>query len=112
MHPLPRLRGPWVGQRLNDLQLLDHRTGPTVRDDERQGIRVTRSYANEVNVDPVDLSHEHWQRVESCLHLAPVVIAPPVADDLLEFLELIALRAIRGGLLIRSPRVRNAYGDR
>ena len=99
--------GRRIGQRLNDLQLLDHRTGPTVRDDERQGIRVTGLHVNEMNVDPVDLGHEHWQRVESRLHLAPVVIGPPVADDLLEFPELIALRAICDGLLIGPSR----FGD-
>ena len=69
---------------------------------------MTRTNVNEMNVNSVDLGHEHGQRVQSRLHLAPVVVGTPVADDFLEFPELIALRAIRDGLLIRPPRVGNA----
>ena len=72
---------------------------------------MTGLHVNEMNVDPVDLGHEHWQRVESSLHLAPVVIGPPVADDFLEFPKLIALRAICDGLLIGPPRFGNAPAE-
>ena len=47
-----------IGQRLDDLQLLDDRAGPSVRDDHRQRILVLRANVNEVNVEPVDLGEE------------------------------------------------------
>src|SRR5215510_7504620 len=89
-----------IGQRINDLQLLDDRAGPSVRDDERQRIFMLRSNVNEMNVDAVDFGHEHRQRVQPRLYLAPVVGAPPVADDFLEFRELITLRTVRNGFLV------------
>jgi hypothetical protein len=33
-----RAAGGWVGQRLDDLQLLDDRSRPSVRDDQRQRV--------------------------------------------------------------------------
>ena len=103
--------GRRIGQRLNDLQLLDDRTGPAVRDDERQGIRVTGFHVNEMNVDSVDLGHELRQRVQPRLHLAPVVVGAPVADDFLEFPELNALRPIIDGLLVRPSRGGDASAE-
>jgi hypothetical protein len=50
--------GRGVGQGLDDLQLLDDGAGPSMRDDERQGIFVLRAYVNEVDVDPVDLGEK------------------------------------------------------
>ena len=69
---------------------------------------MPRTNVNEVNVNSVDLGHEHGKRIQSRLHLAPVVVRTPVADDFLELAELIALRAIRDGLPVRPPRVGNA----
>ena len=65
---------------------------------------MLRTNVNEMNVDAVDLGHEHGQRVQSRLHLAPVVVGAPVAHDLLEFRELRALRSVVDGLLVRPPR--------
>ena len=47
-----------IGQRIDDLHLLDDRAGPSVRDDERQRIFMLRADVNEVNVQPVDLGDE------------------------------------------------------
>jgi hypothetical protein len=47
-----------IGQRIDDLQLLDNRAGPPVRDDERQRIFMLRMNVNEMNVQPVDLGDE------------------------------------------------------
>ena len=47
-----------IGQRIDDLQLLDDRAGPSVRDDERQRIFVFRTNVNEMNVQPIDLGDE------------------------------------------------------
>jgi hypothetical protein len=49
-----------IGQGIDDLQLLDDRAGPSVRDDERQGVFVLRTNVNEMNVDPIDLGDELW----------------------------------------------------
>ena len=44
-----------IRERTDDLELLDDRSRPTVRDDHRQRIRVARADVDEVNVDAVDL---------------------------------------------------------
>jgi len=47
-----------LAQRVDNLQLLDDRAGPSVRDDERQRIFVFRTNVNEMDVEPVDLGDE------------------------------------------------------
>src|ERR671912_74658 len=44
-----------IDQWIDDLQLLDDRAGPSVRDDEWQRIFMFRTHVNEMNVQPVDL---------------------------------------------------------
>ena len=100
-----------IRQRIDDLQLLDDRAGPAVRDDERQRIRMLRTDVDEVNVDPVDVGDELRQGVQLRLALAPVVIGRPIARELLHRRELHALRLIRDGLPCRasvSPRCAGA----
>ena len=73
----PAVRGG-IGQRLDDLQLLDDRAGPPVRDDHRQRVLVLRPDVDEVDVEPVDLGDELRQRRSACAsHLAPVVVSSP-----------------------------------
>ena len=91
--------GRGIGQRIDDLQLLDDRAGPAVRDDERQRILMFRTNVNEMNVDPIDLGHELRQGVQLRLALAPVVIGRPIAREFLHRRELHALRLIGDGLL-------------
>ena len=45
----------WIGERIDNLDLLDDRPGPSVRDDERQRVFVLRTNVNEMNVEPIDL---------------------------------------------------------
>jgi hypothetical protein len=47
-----------IGQWIDDLQLLDDRAGPSVRDEERQRIFMFRTNVNEMNVQPIDLGDE------------------------------------------------------
>ncbi len=47
-----------IRQRINDLELLDDGSRPTVGYDQRQGIVVPRADMNIVNVEPVDLRDE------------------------------------------------------
>ena len=83
-----------IGQRIDDLHLLDDRAGPSVRDDQRQRIFVFRTDVNEVNVQPIDLGDELRQGVQFCLDLAPVVLCRPIARERLHRRELHALRCI------------------
>ena len=84
-----------VGQRIDDLQLLDDRAGPPVRDKERQRIIVVRTDVDEMNVQPVDIGRELRQGVEPRFDLAPVVIGLPIARQFAHCRELHALRCIR-----------------
>ena len=74
-----------ISQWIDDLQLLDDRAGPAVRDDERQRIFMFRTNMNEMNVEPVDLGDELRQGVEPRLRLSPIVAGAPVAHQLLNF---------------------------
>jgi hypothetical protein len=44
-----------INKWIDDLQLLDDRTGPPVRDDERQRIFLLRKNVNEMNVLAIDI---------------------------------------------------------
>ena len=62
-HEVKRVRGApavgrRIGQRLDDLELLDDRAGPAVGDDERQRILMLRANVNEMDVEPIDLGDE------------------------------------------------------
>ena len=90
-----------VGQRADDLEQLNHRAGPAVRDDQRQRVRVRRPHVDEVDVLAVDLGLELRQRVQPRFARTPVVIGRPVAGELLDRGQLHALRPVfdqlRGG---------------
>jgi len=104
-----------IGEWLDDLQLLDDRAGPPVRDDERQGIVMLRANVNEMNVEPIDLGDELREGVQSRLALAPIVFGRPVARELLNRRELHALRRIRdrsrSGHRVASMRLRNSVSS-
>ena len=59
-----RAMGRGIRQWIDDLQLLDDRAGPSVRDDERQRIFMFRTNVDEVNVDAIDRRHELRQGIE------------------------------------------------
>jgi hypothetical protein len=83
-----------IGQRIDDLHLLDDRAGPSMRDHDRHGILVLRLHMNEVNVEPVDLGDEVRNGVQLRLALAPVVLGSPIARELPDRLRLHALRVV------------------
>src|SRR3982074_3469324 len=89
-----RAMGCGIGQRTDDLQLLDDRAGPSVRDDERQRIFMFGTNVNEMNVEPVDLGDEIRYGVQLRLDLAPIIIFRPIAGECLNRRELYALRLI------------------
>ncbi len=92
-----------IRERLDDLQLLDDRPGPSVRDDQRQRVLVLGPDVDEVDVEPVDLGDELRQRVEPRLARPPVVVGPPVARELLHQCERHALRIVGDRLALRPP---------
>src|SRR5258705_10490769 len=92
-----------IGQWIDDLQLLDDRPGPAVRDDERQRIVVFRTDVDEMNVESVDLGDELRQGVQPGLALAPVVLGRPIPRDGLSRRELHALRCIGDRLAFGPP---------
>jgi len=83
-----------VGERLDDLELLDGRARPPVGHNERQRILMLGAHVDEVDVHPVDLGNEVRQRGEPLLECAPVVIGAPIGGKCLDRLELHALRGI------------------
>jgi hypothetical protein len=50
--------GRWIRQWIDDLQRLDDRAGPAVRDDERQRIGMFRTHVHAMHVEPIDLGDE------------------------------------------------------
>src|SRR5262249_33919618 len=95
-------------ERTDDLELLDDGSRPTVRDDHRKRILVTRPDVDEVNVDSVYRSHELRQGVELRLRFPPVVVRLPVARQFPHWRQLRALRPISDRLLVRPACRRQA----
>src|SRR5262245_60856442 len=94
----------WIRERTDELQLLDHRSRPAVRDDDGQRVLVTGSDMDEVDVYSIDGGDELWQRVQLRLRLAPVVAAAPVLNEFLQLGERHALRLVGNGLLVGPAR--------
>ena len=107
---LPAVCG-WIGQRSDELDLLENRARPTVRDNHRKRIGVFRTNVDEVNVQPVDRRHELRQGVQPSFDLTPIVICPPVAREFLNRRELHALRCIRYRFLLRPFRRSDASAE-
>src|SRR4051794_34053900 len=93
-----------IGQRIDDLQLLDDRSGPSVGNEERQRILVIRTNVNEMDVEAIDLGDEVRQGLQLLLALAPVVLFRPVAREGLHRREPRALRVILDGLPLGEAR--------
>src|SRR5262249_633945 len=91
----------WIRKRIDDLELLNHRSGPAVRDDDRERIRMTRTDVDEVDVNVVDRCHELREDVELGLALSPVLVRSPITHELLEFCELYSLRLVGNRFLVR-----------
>ena len=92
-----------IRERLDDLQLLDDRAGPAVRDDQRERVLVARADVDEVDVEPVDLGQEVRQGVQLRLAPSPVVVGRPVARELLHGRERHALRVVVDRLALGPP---------
>src|SRR4029453_7831235 len=62
-------------------------------------VLVIRLDVNEVDLDPIDLGRELWERVKPRLDPPEVVVRRPVAGELLQRRELDALRPVFDKLL-------------
>src|ERR1700720_4606698 len=91
-----------IGQRINDLDLFDDRTRPSMSDDERQSIFMLGTNMNEMNVQPIYLGDEMWNGAQFRLDLAPIVFRPPIMREGLHGRELHTLRRIRDSFLFRQ----------
>ena len=100
-----------IGERTDELDLLEDRARPAVRDDQRQRVRVAGADVDEVDVDAVDVRHELREGVQLRLGLAPVVVRAPVADELLELRQLRALRLIGDRFLVGPAGRREAPAE-
>ena len=80
-------------------------------DDDWQGIRMAGADVDEMNVEPVDRRDELRQGIELRLHLPPVVVRAPVADELLQLRQLRALRPIGDGFLVGPARGCDPAGE-
>ena len=96
---IPAISGR-VGERADDLQLLDDRTRPAVRHDQRQRIRMLGADMDEVDVQPVNLGEEVRIGVQLRFELPPVIAGPPIVQHLPDGLERHALRKVGDGLLL------------
>src|SRR5262249_49817696 len=83
-----------IGERTDQVEHLDHRAGPAVRDDQRQGVLVFRLDVDEVDVHSVDLGRELGKRVEPLLEPPEVVVLGPVAREFAEERDLDPLRGV------------------
>ena len=98
--------GDRVRQRPDDLEELDDRARPAMRQDQRKRVGRGRPDVQEVDREPVERRAELRQRVEPGLGSPPVVLLGPVAAEVLQVGERDALRPVRHGLALgpaRSP---------
>src|ERR1700704_4592645 len=92
-----------VGERIDDLELLDDRTGPPVRDDEWQGVLVLGADVDEMNVQAVDLGDEVRLAFPLRLPTGPLAVRFPGVRELLHHLERDPLRIVCHRLALRPP---------
>ena len=71
-----------IDERIDDLGELEHRAGPAVGDDHRQGVFMGRADVLEVDVEAVDGREEVGPGVDGGLAASPVVVAGPVLAHL------------------------------
>src|SRR4029077_19553622 len=94
-----------VCQRSNDLQKLDDRSGPSMRQDHRQGILVLCSDVNEIDSEAINLRSKLRQPIQSALNSTPIVARAPVVSEGLRLGERYPLGPISYGFLVRPPSV-------
>ena len=110
---LERLRrvaavGARVGQRVDDLGPVPKRPGPAVRADQRCRVGADTGLAQEVHRHAGDLHAVVLVGVDRRLGAAPVVVAAPVVDELLQVGAVDAVGPILVAHIVRPARQRQA----
>ena len=98
--------GRRVRQRLDDLEELDHRARPAVRDEDRQRVCLSRADVQEVNGEAVDLRAKLRKAIQPGLAAAPVIPGPPILHQRLQLRDRHALRPVGDRLRVRPARLR------
>ena len=95
----------WVGERVDDAEVLHRGVGPAVGEDQRRGVGLGGADVQEVDVLPVDLGGELRVGVQPRFPFAPAVAGLPVLDQVLDVVERDPVLPARrdGTRLHRSP---------
>src|SRR5579885_1771 len=80
-----------IRQHRNDVHEFVDRTGPSVDEQQRFGIRSSAFFVNEMNLEAADLGTEMTEAVQMRLMLAPVVAGAPVLN---QFAQVGQIRAV------------------
>ena len=80
-----------ISQRTEDVEELDHRPGPAVRDDQWQRVGLRRADVHDVNWLTVNVGHDVLERIQARFLSTPVETIAPIRDELAQVLELSAL---------------------
>ena len=100
--------GNWIRERFDHLLEFDDRSGPAVSHDEGLSVRLRGLHVNEVNVEPVQVSHELREAVELRFAVAPIVFLAPVLADFLNVSERDPLRPVFDGLFVGPACIRES----
>ena len=94
-----------VRERPDNLRELGDGPRPTVRDDQRGGIRLRGALVNKVRVESVEHRLELVEFVQPAFLLPPVKTVPPVTDQIREIAQLGAIVPVGAIQLIGQPGV-------
>src|SRR5580704_15772507 len=97
--------GRRIDQRSDDLQKLNDRSWPAVRDDDGQRVGMLRFDVNEVDSEAIEVRAKLWQRIQRTLDTTPVVMSAPVVDERPCFCERHTLGPFRYCFLVRPAGV-------
>src|SRR4029077_19518518 len=92
-------------QRSNDLQELDDRPRPAMRQYDWQSILVLRSDVNEMNPETVNLAAKLWKPIQCAFNPTPIVVGAPVFNERLCFGQRYTLGPVRYRFLVRPASI-------
>ena len=109
-HDVERIRGVaavrrGVGQRTDDLLEIPERPRPAVAQDQRRGVGACTGLMDEVDRHAVDVRLVVREPVHGALGPAPVVLGPPILDQLLQIGLVRAVRPFLVGELAGPTRL-------
>src|SRR6478736_766758 len=84
----------------DDFYELHERSGPSVREDDWQGLRVLRPHMQEMNSEAVDSCAELGEGVGARLEAVPSVLVTRVGEQRVGFVQGNALRPVADGFSV------------